>query len=218
MKRISIATLLCALAVAAMAPLSVKACDPFAKPPDTSISTVVRYAYCVVLDRDPDAAGKTYWENKVRNGLTYRDLLLQMFEGDEIQKSTGVGAMDDPQWVDFLYHRLFRREPDLGGRENWINERKKGRSRWDIVRWWFHESPEFRQHYPIFWASTSTNGRCCWVTIACGTRQNPNQYCDLFTCPCPYARMNYQSVRGRRRTLSASQKRKARPIVLPAIK
>ena len=195
------------------------ACDPFVSPPDTKPSTVVQYAFCVVLNRVAEPGGRLYWEGKLKEGASPLDIVFRIFHSDEIQKNTGVAAMADPQWVDFLYERLLRREPEPDGHEFWVNQLKKGRSRDEVVHLWVYDGQEFRAKYPIFFKKMDLpRPDCCEVTFPCSEpAQGGSGYCQALSCPCPYASMNYTSVRGLSKNLSNTEKKKIEPITLPPV-
>lgn len=89
----------------------------------------VQRLYQVVLNREPDASGWDFWEQKLISGESSGAEAAYGFVFSEEYQRRHTGAED---YVDLLYRALMGREPDEGGLQNWIEAEQKGSSRDNI--------------------------------------------------------------------------------------
>ena len=108
---------------------------------DDPIADFIDRAYELILDRKAEDAGFQYWYQNITAGsLTAADIVDQFFHTDEF---TGRGINDEGQ-VEILYHVMFDREPDDGGKQYWLKYLDAGVSISGIING-FTQSPEFAE-------------------------------------------------------------------------
>jgi alpha-tubulin suppressor-like RCC1 family protein len=120
-------------------------------------SLVVHY-FGSVLGREPDAAGKAYWEAEAArvqalgadlNEVWYA-LAMGFFNSTEY---LGFNRSDG-EFVDDLYRTFLNREPDAAGRDWWLGQVASGLTR-EVVLVAFMFSDEFRQFTASIFGDTS---------------------------------------------------------------
>ncbi len=109
---------------------------------DEYLGHVVDERYQQVLDRDPDAAGRTFWVSKLRSGLTEVGLVASLVGSGEFLTKAGG---DTPGFVDRAYQVLLDRAPDPAGRQSWIDAVESGTPR-HTVGATLYQSSESRRH------------------------------------------------------------------------
>ncbi len=105
------------------------------------IKTFVERFYRLVLDREPDIDGFTYWSAQLSDpdgSQTAGDIARGFFQSSEfIKRQTG-----STEFIDIAYRAFFDREADAGGRQYWLNKLSLGSSRLEAVNG-FIASQEF---------------------------------------------------------------------------
>ena len=101
----------------------------------------VQRLYQVVLNREPDASGWDFWEQKLISGESSGAEAAYGFVFSEEYQRKHTVAED---YVDLLYRALMGREPDEGGRAFWLNRLEMGATRY-LVFSGFIGSEEFKQ-------------------------------------------------------------------------
>jgi hypothetical protein len=95
--------------------------------------------YLACVGRLPDSAGLDHWVGARRAGVSLAavaDALLSAAEGQ-----ADLGSLGNQAFVEELYRRLLRRQPDGGGVSHWTSVLDSGRSRGAVVAG-FSESAE----------------------------------------------------------------------------
>lgn len=101
---------------------------------------VVDQMYLDVLGRGPDAAGRSFWVQRLRAGLRVQDMGAFFYGSAEYYRSAG----SNQGYVTRLYLALLRRAPDQAGLDYWVGQLNAGRAATDITIG-FYQSPESRQ-------------------------------------------------------------------------
>jgi len=109
--------------------------------------SLVTHYYNAILNRAPDAAGKSFWEGEATRmsslGADLREAYFVManyfFNSAEYQSA----GKNDTQFVTDLYNTFFNRPPDAGGLSFWVGQIQGGLPR-DVVLFSFMFSTEFQ--------------------------------------------------------------------------
>ena len=111
-----------------------------AMPNRTEVETYVDRLYRKVLDREPDAAGRTYHINELMNRrITPAQTGYSFYFGTEELKTREANG----EFICELYRGLLGREPDTSGKENWMKRIYKDMSR-EALFHAFAASAEFK--------------------------------------------------------------------------
>jgi hypothetical protein len=110
--------------------------------PDPTDSAVARLYYGL-LDRPPDAAGLSGWENAAAQGLPLVTIAQDFINSPEYQNLHG--PQTDQQFVDALYVGSLGRPADAAGEQGWDTALSQGLPR-SVVALGIAESPEAQQH------------------------------------------------------------------------
>lgn len=94
-----------------------------------AVDPVVRL-YFTAFGRIPDAGGLQFWSG-VASGLTPHEIGTAFAGSPEFQQLYGKAS--DEAFLDTLYQNAFKRAPDAGGKQFWLDLLAKGESRADIV-------------------------------------------------------------------------------------
>lgn len=88
--------------------------------------------YDAAFDRVPDEGGFNYWSNRMMQGDIGRyDLAAHFIKVDEYTSRYGDNQAPD-RFVDALYHNIFGRDPDQGGRDYWTGRLHDGTSQREV--------------------------------------------------------------------------------------
>jgi len=109
--------------------------------------SLVTHFYRSILNRDPDAPGKAFWDSETARltglGANVNEVWFLManyfFNSNEYiaaNKSNTAFMID-------VYNTFFNRPPDQGGFDYWMSQMNAGLSREGVI-FWFMFSPEFR--------------------------------------------------------------------------
>ncbi|MBC5648512.1 N-acetylmuramoyl-L-alanine amidase [Christensenella tenuis] len=111
-----------------------------AMPNRTEVEAYVDRLYRKVLDREPDAAGRTYHINELMNRkITPAQTGYSFYFGTEEMKTREANG----EFISELYRGLLGREPDAAGKENWLKRIYKDMSR-EALFHAFTASAEFK--------------------------------------------------------------------------
>ena len=105
--------------------------------------------YRNVLGRAPDAEGRSFWIDRLDNGLPRGDLVVAFSEAPEFVLITNTAAptVGSTGAVTRLYWAFFQRPPDPEGVAFWTDEIDNGRAPLSAVSNAFTNSPEFAATY-----------------------------------------------------------------------
>lgn len=99
--------------------------------------------YDAMFDRTPDEGGFNYWANRLLDGSIGRyDLAGYFTASDEFRRLYGENTSNNG-FVDALYHNIFSRDSDQGGKQYWTSRLDEGYDRSSIVNG-FVESNEHK--------------------------------------------------------------------------
>lgn len=101
----------------------------------------VTESYRLVLQREPDPGGLQNWVGAIQNGDTRLGVLQKIIASEEFA-SVHANLTDD-EFLSFLYHSFFGREPDAAGLQGWRSALAGGQSRASVAQA-FTNSPEFK--------------------------------------------------------------------------
>lgn len=87
-------------------------------------------AYQIVLGRDSDIGGRTYWANRVQAGLRFDVVEANLLGSVEFYQA--AGATDD-SWVHDVYVTMLDREPGPTEISFWVNRLHAARTRGSIA-------------------------------------------------------------------------------------
>ena len=113
--------------------------SPSSASQNESVDGFVSRMYTVALERNAEAAGLNDWSGQLRNKQSDGATLARGFICSNEFKSKNLS---DEAYVIVLYRTFFNREPDAGGKANWINELASGSSREKVLAG-FVNSQEF---------------------------------------------------------------------------
>src|SRR4029079_6810119 len=85
--------------------------SPPATQPDHA-ATVIGYAYCLVLDREPDGAGLDGWRARLATGTTVERIIYEMLHSDEFARKNGVDTLSPAEHGALVHRRLLGRDPN----------------------------------------------------------------------------------------------------------
>ena len=95
--------------------------------------------YSVALGRASDEAGRKYWVDRLKNGVSEDEVVRDFLLSQEfLAKNT-----TDEQFIKTLYAAVFNRQADEEGMMNWMNSIESGVSREQIIKE-FISSGEFK--------------------------------------------------------------------------
>ncbi|HMJ79061.1 MAG TPA: DUF4214 domain-containing protein, partial [Iamia sp.] len=99
---------------------------------ETWVASIVRRFYTDTLDRQPDAAGVTFWIAQIRSGRrTVAQVAALFYSSPEYYET--LGGADDEPWVQDLFAKLLHRPADTAGLAYWT-ERVATHGRTDVAR------------------------------------------------------------------------------------
>ncbi|MGN0249121.1 MAG: DUF4214 domain-containing protein, partial [Lachnospiraceae bacterium] len=96
----------------------------------SDIESFVGRMYTVALGRDAEAAGLQSWSDKLQNGTIDGAGIAQGFIASQEFKNRNLS---NSNYIDTLYRTFFNREPDQGGKSNWLSQLNKGVSRTEVL-------------------------------------------------------------------------------------
>lgn len=116
---------------------------------DASDQNKAAYSHCLILGRAPDGSDLERWASSVRSGTGIRDILSAMLGSEEFEKTMRANAISHEDYVSFAYHLLLGRDPDGGGKADYIAQLdQKTLSRAALLQA-LMQSDEFRQKHRI---------------------------------------------------------------------
>ena len=100
---------------------------------DSNTSGLVKYMYGQVLDREPSQSEINTWVNNINKGSASAYTLVNtaMFG---IERGSQVNALNNKDYIYFLYNCLFQRTPDLEGLNAWYNRMQAGKGKNEIIQ------------------------------------------------------------------------------------
>ena len=100
---------------------------------DSNTGGLVKYIYSQVLDREPSQNEINSWVNNFNKGSASAYTLVNaaMFG---IERGPQVNAMNNKDYIYFLYECLFQRTPDLDGLNAWYNRLQSGKGKSEIIQ------------------------------------------------------------------------------------
>ena len=105
-----------------------------------AVQSFVAGIYTEMLYRDYDESGLNYWANKVYSeGKPIQELVSNIMDSSEFKTKNA----SDENYVTALYGGLLGRNPDTSGLNHWVDQLKKGRSRFSVYLG-FVKSAEFK--------------------------------------------------------------------------
>jgi hypothetical protein len=105
-----------------------------------TIGDFVKRLYDDILDRDPDHAGKDFWENQIlSDNMTPSEAILEFFESPEFESR----KIETEEFIMMLYDVFFDRKPDSGGFDFWKDYVQKYGRRATILE--FEKSEEWKR-------------------------------------------------------------------------
>lgn len=107
---------------------------------DVYDAQVLRF-YLMMLDRQPDGAGKEFWASKLFDQSFDVADVAAGFEGSAEFQAT-YGGLDDAGFVTLLYNNALNRDPDSDGLAVWLGELSSGATRAEVAANFSH-SKEF---------------------------------------------------------------------------
>ena len=96
-----------------------------------NVNTVVNGLYKLILERQPDDEGRTFWRNKILDGMRAAELAAELFSSEEFFFRSGS---DNGQFVDRLFEKALGRLPDESGRQYWVDRIEAGTTRKTVAR------------------------------------------------------------------------------------
>lgn len=128
---------------------------------NSQVEAFAKRMYTVVLNREAEAEGLSYWTNRLINQeIDGAGTANGFINSAEFQ----ARKLDDTDFVDVLYRTFFDRNADEGGKNYWLSELAKGVSRTQVLSG-FVNSQEFSQvcdSYGIARGTMQTDGTCIY--------------------------------------------------------
>lgn len=152
--------------VAAAATIEVRGTDPLdvfrLDVAGTAERSLVTHFYQQILEREPDATGKHYWEAEaarmVAGGVDVKEVWYVMSKAfaasPEAQQKAATALYLDVDYVDWLYRIYFNRDADAAGLAYWTGQLGTGLTR-ENAQLAFMLSPEFTSMSTSLFGSTS---------------------------------------------------------------
>lgn len=110
-------------------------------PIEDPVGDFVTRLYRLVLNREPEQTGWNAWKSQLINHVnTGSDVLQGFVFSDEFIKRN----MSNEEYVEILYRTCLNREPDIAGKQAWVECLESGLSRRHVLQG-FAESEEFTQ-------------------------------------------------------------------------
>jgi uncharacterized protein YkwD len=106
-----------------------------------AIAGQVRRLYLAFFKREPDAAGSSFWVNKVTNGYSLGGIAGEFIKSAEFRAT--YGHLSDGQFITMVYQNVLGRAPDASGYNYWVQRMGQGMGRGSVMVN-FSESAEFR--------------------------------------------------------------------------
>lgn len=126
---------------------------------------IVDDIYIDVLGRPPDPAGRTYWVERLNDGLRTQDLGALFYSSPEYVQAAGSSTA----YVTQLYRALLHREPDAEGLNHWVTRLDSGQAVPGDIASGFYQSVESRNdrvtrlYDAILLRGPDTDGRDFWA-------------------------------------------------------
>jgi hypothetical protein len=108
---------------------------------DEWVGVIVDGFYLSTLGRLPDADGRQYWIDRIKDGMTPATVGAAFYASAEYFKRTGG---TNKLWVESLYKEILGRTGDSGGVSFWVGRLNSGTSR-QVVAYDFYQSIESRR-------------------------------------------------------------------------
>jgi hypothetical protein len=86
--------------------------------------------YRTLLNREPDAAGLEDWKNVLMQGASFQAVTVGFCDSQEFKSIYPVPG----QFVEALYKKLLKRQPDPDGYAGWVNAINSGMSTANVIR------------------------------------------------------------------------------------
>lgn len=121
--------------------------------------------YLDVLGRAPDSAGRRYWLEQIRAGLSLRDLAVSFYGSEEYVLRSG----STEAFVERLYQAILDRSGDPTGTDYWVGLLRTGRARPLDVAGGLYQSIESRskrvadQYQLVLGRSPDPGGHAYWA-------------------------------------------------------
>jgi phospholipase C len=114
--------------------------------------------YEAYLNRPADASGLRSWENVLHGGQTMAQVAIGIAQSPEFIHDNGdVLALSDPDFVTFLYQKLFNRTPSPGERDGWVHQLTSGIATRGQLMVTFTTTSEYAAHHPQAAAQNAVN-------------------------------------------------------------
>ena len=88
-------------------------CD-LGKRPDArkdALHAIIVYAYCLVVDREPDNVGADSWHERLKGGLPVEQLIVKMMHSDEFAALHDVPHLTAAEYVTLIHRVLLGQKP-----------------------------------------------------------------------------------------------------------
>lgn len=108
----------------------------------------VRFAYCLVLGQDGDAAGVKRWSDALESGgAGVVDVIMDVIRSKEFEAKYAAIGLTDRAYVSFLYLLLLNRPADNYGLETYARQLRRGSMTREAVALGIVNSSEFRSRH-----------------------------------------------------------------------
>ncbi len=107
---------------------------------NTNLLRAVVRLYRAYYLRNPDYLGLGHWIRRRQQGTPLSQISNQFAAAPEF--ALRYGFLDDDQFVDLVYKNVLGRDPDVRGRQHWVDQLNGGLYRGQLMTR-FSEAPEF---------------------------------------------------------------------------
>ena len=117
------------------------------------VATVIDYAYCLVLDREPDGAGLSSWRARLAGGTKVERVIFEMLHSEEFTRKNRLDTLSLPEHAALVHRRLLNRDSDAA-----IIQRLRfadSKEALDTIEEALVDSAEFRQLHPTLFATAA---------------------------------------------------------------
>ena len=106
-----------------------------------------RFAFCLILGRDGDQGSLRHWTSALEAGASITYMMGALMSSDEFSERYSTFAMNDREYVGFLYPLLLGRAADGGGVESYAMQLRDGKMTRESVAIGMMTSSEFNDKH-----------------------------------------------------------------------
>lgn len=86
------------------------------------VRSVIEYAYCLTLDREADGYGIQSWTDRLREGTSLENILVELIHSEEFAQTHAIARMSNAEYVEFLNNLLLDRPMQAEKRDRAVHD------------------------------------------------------------------------------------------------